>query len=80
MEIFKGYVNLSPKDKILEWSKLKAFADDKINVNQRLQFLLGREEIIHGKEENACYQHFLLFPQWFQKGTLSGLLKVGIVW
>ena len=32
-----------------------------------------------GKGENAGYQHFLLFPQCFQKATFPGSLKVGIV-
>ena len=30
-----------------------------------------------GKGENAGYQHFLLFPQCFQKASFSGLLKSG---
>ena len=33
-----------------------------------------------GKEENAGYQHFLLFPQRFQKVSFPGLLKVGLDW
>ena len=69
-----------PNDKILDWSKLKAFADDKINVNQKLKFDLGRIENIVGKGENAGYQHFLLFPQCFQRASFSGALKVGIAW
>ena len=55
---------------------LKAFADDKINVNKNLKFVLGRVENIVGKGENAGYQHFLLFPQCFQKASFSGSLKV----
>ena len=31
------------------------------------QYLSEREENIVGKGENAGYQHFLLFPQCFQK-------------
>ena len=34
---------------------------------------------IVGKGENACYQHFLLFPQCFQKFSLSRSMKVGFV-
>ena len=41
--------------------KLKAFADDKINVTEKLKFVLGLEENNVGKGENAGYQHFLLF-------------------
>ena len=39
-----------------------------------------RIENIAGKEENAGYQHFLFFPQCFQKAFFSRSLKVGIVW
>ena len=45
-----------------------------------MTFVLDRVENIVGKEENAGYLHFLLFPQCFQKGLYSGSLKVGIVW
>ena len=41
---------------------MKAFADDKIDVNEKLKFVLLRVENIVGKGENAGYQHFLLFP------------------
>ena len=73
-------LNSLQNDKILDWSKLKAFADDKINVNQKLKSVLAWVENFVGKEENAGYQHFLLFPQCFQKAPFSGLLKPGIVW
>ena len=55
-----------PNNKILDKSKFKAFADDKMILTQKLKFVLGREENIVGKGENAGYQHFLLFPQCFQ--------------
>ena len=54
--------NSLPNDKILDWSNLKAFAGDKINVTENLKFVLGRTENIMGKGENAGNQHFLLFP------------------
>ena len=73
-------INTLPHNKILDWSKLKAFADDKLNATEKLKFVLGRVENIVGKGENAGHQHFLLFPQCFQKPSLSGSLKVGIVW
>ena len=62
-----------PNDKTLDKSKLKAFADDKINVTKKLNFKLERVEIIVGKGENGDYQHFLLFPLCFQKTSYSGL-------
>ena len=73
-------VNSLSNDKVLDWSKLKAFADDKINVNVKLKLGLERVESIVGKGENAGYQHFLLFPQCIQKASFSMSLKVGIVW
>ena len=57
-----GFVNSFPNDKILDWSKLKALADDKINVNEKLKFGLGRVGNSMEKGENAGYLHFLLFP------------------
>ena len=45
-----------------------------------MKFVLGRVENIAGKGENAEYQHFLLFPQCFQKLSSPEVLKVGIVW
>ena len=50
----------------MDLSKLKAFADDKMNVAKNLKIVLGRVENIVGKGENAENQHFLLFPQCFQ--------------
>ena len=73
-------LNSLPSDKILDQFKLKAFADDKINVTQKLKFAFGKVENIVGKGENAGYQHFLHFRQCFQKATFSGSFKVGIVW
>ena len=32
-------------------------------------------ENIAEKGENAGYQHFLLFPQYFQKGSFFGVVK-----
>ena len=43
-------------------------------------FVFDRGENIVGKGENAGYQHFLLFPQCFQRAFNPGLFKVGIVW
>ena len=78
--VTSNFVNSLPNNKILNWSKLKAFVDDKIRVNEKLKFGLGRVENIVGIGDSAGYQHFLLFPQWFRKAAFSRLLKVGIVW
>ena len=64
----------------MDWSKLKRFADNKLNATEKLKFILGWVENIMGKGENAGFQHFVLFPQCFQKASFLGFLKVGIVW
>ena len=72
-------VNPLPDDKILGLPKLKAFADNKSNVTQNNEVVLHRIENIVGKEENAGYQHFVLFPQCFQKAFSFSSSKVVIV-
>ena len=49
----KNTLNSLPNDKILDWSKLKAFADDKIKVLKMMVFVFDRVENIVGKGENA---------------------------
>ena len=72
-------INPLPNDKILDQSKLKAFADDKLSVAKLTISLYDRVENTVGKGENAGNQHFLLFPQCFPKLPSLGSLKVWIV-
>ena len=72
-------INSFPHNEILDWSKFKAFADDKTILAQKLKSMLERVENIVGKVENAGYQHFLHFPR-FQKLSVPEVVKVGIVW
>ena len=44
------------------------------------KFGFDRVENSAGKGGNAGYQHFLLFPQCFQKAPFSWSLKDRIVW
>ena len=60
---------------MIDWSKFKAFAGDKINLTEKLKLVLRRLENIAGKGQNADYQHFLLSQQCFQKPSHSGSLK-----
>ena len=74
--ILGSSLSSSPYDKFLNWSKLKALADDKLNVSEKLKFVLGRVEIMMEKGENACLlPAFSPFPVMFSKG-----LFVRIVW
>ena len=66
------YINLLPQYKILDLTKLKAFADDKSKVVKMMISLSDRAGNTVGKGENAGYQHFLLFQQCFQKPSSLG--------
>ena len=62
-------------NKIVDLSKLKAFAEDKINVIEKLKFVFRWVENIVGTGEYAGYKHFLLFPQGCLKSSRSWSLK-----
>ena len=47
----------------MDYTELKAFADNKWNVAQMINSLFYKVESIVGNGENAGVQHFLLFPQ-----------------
>ena len=46
-------LNSLPNDKVLDLSKFKALADDKINATKKSRFVLRMVENIFGKGENA---------------------------
>ena len=60
-------------------TKLKAFADKKLNVDRKMISILDEVEKTVRKRENASYQHFLLLPQCYPKPSSLGSLKVRIV-
>ena len=62
-----------PNDKISDYTKLKALADDKINMTQKSVWHgLNRKHC--GKRRKCWLQHYSQTP------SFSGLLKVWIVW
>ena len=73
------WLNPLPNNKILDMTKLTAFADDKLNVAKLMISILNRVENTVGKGKNAVYQHFLLFLQCSPKSSSLRSLKVGIV-
>ena len=77
---FVIYIHPLPDNKILALSKLKAFADDKLDVVKMMISTFDQLESSVGKGENEGYQHFLLFPLCFQKPSSFRLLKVRIEW
>ena len=65
LALFPLQNNPFPDDKNLTLSKLKAFADNEINVTLMIKSVFDRVKNIVGKAENAGYQYFLLFKQFF---------------
>ena len=55
-------VNPLPDDKILDWSKIKQFADDNFELDENSRKLSKRVENTVGKGEIDRYEQFLLFP------------------
>ena len=72
-------LNSLPDNKVLYCAKLKAFADNKINVIKEIEicFRMGRK---HGGKRRKCW--FLAFSPFptFSKVVFFRSLKVGIVW
>ena len=78
--MFSTPISLVHQNAVLCGNGSKAFADDKIKVPKLTIFVFDRVENTLGKGENAGYQHFLLFPQCFQRDFYPGSLKDGIAW
>ena len=55
-----------PKRQNLDSSNLKEFADDKFEFDENGRRYSKRVENSAGKGEIGRYEHFLLFPQYFQ--------------
>ena len=64
-----------PNDKILHWSKFKAFEGNKIDAIEKQKFFLKCVENIVGKGEHAGHRHVPLFSQCFQKASYRGVVK-----
>ena len=68
MSLWAGRVNSLPIDKILDWSKLIVFADDKIGVAEYFKMVQGRVEKHCGKRRKCWLPAFSPFPTMFSKG------------
>ena len=60
-------INSFPHDKILDQTKLKAFADDKLNVTKMIISVFDRAENIAGKGEIACTSNFFFSHNVFKR-------------
>ena len=64
---------------MLDFSKVKEFADDNFKFEENGSKISKWVENIAGKGEIACYKQFLLFSQCFQKACFPGVSKGVIV-
>ena len=69
--------NSLPNDKILDWSKLKTLADDKIKVTEELNFVLGKRKHFW-KRRNCSLRAISPFLTVCSKGFFY--MSVGILW
>ena len=76
----KNAFNSLQNEKILDVTKLKAFADDKINVAEMMIPVFSRVKKHCGKRRKCWLPAFSPFPTMFSKGLSWGSLKVWIVW
>ena len=67
-----------PRDKILEQTKLKAFADDKLNVTKMIVSAFDRVENIVGKGEIACTSNFSFSQNVFKRLLSQACQKVSL--
>ena len=68
-------MNSLPNDKILDWSKLKAFADEKNNCDRKIEISFGKRKKHCGKRRKCWLPAFYPFPTMFSKGFLYRVIK-----
>ena len=71
MYILIDRINPLPNDKFLEWSKFKAFADDKVSVTLKQKFCLGVVENIVGEKEKMLVTSIFFFSHNVFKRLLA---------
>ena len=71
----KFLFNPLPNNKVLDVTKLKAFADDKFIVTKMIISLFHRVENPVEKGENADYSAFSPFPTVFSKKFVFKFIK-----
>ena len=69
-------MNPLPADKILEQTKMTAFADDKLNVTKMIISVFDRVENILGKGKIACTGNFF----FSHKASFLDVQKVSLCW
>ena len=63
--------------KYLVWSKLKAFADYKMNLTEKIKTCFGKGRKHCGKRRKCWLPAFSPFPTMFSKAFLFRIVKTG---
>ena len=61
-------LNSLPNDKFLNWSKIKAFADDQSNVDEKIEISFGKGRKHCGKRMKCWLSAFYPFPTMVSNG------------
>ena len=72
--------NSFPHDKILDQTKLKTFADDKLNITKLIISVFDKVKNIVGKGEIACTSNFSFSHNVFKRLRFPDPSKGVIVW
>ena len=65
MSIYGVNVNSLSKNKISDWSKFNAFADDKIELTEKIEICFGKGRKHCGKRRKCWLPAFTPFPTSF---------------
>ena len=80
LDFVAALLNPLTDNKILDQTKLKAFADNKLNVTNMIIFVFDRVENILGKGEIACTSNFSFSHNVFKRLLFPDASKGVIVW
>ena len=69
------YLTLYQTDKISDMTKLKVFADNKLNIARMMKFLLDTVENTVGKKEEMLVTSISPFPTVFSKAFFFWVVK-----
>ena len=60
--------------------QIESICRQELNKPEIMNSVFNRTEIVVGNGENAVYQHFLLYPQCFEKSIIIGIVKFKVMW
>ena len=68
-------INSLPNDKFFDWSKLKVFADDKLNVAEKVEICFAKGSKHCGKRRKCWCPAFSPLPTMFSNSFFLRVVK-----